>query len=813
MADSPAKRRKTSPTTSVPIDAPATPSRIPVPRKDGAKTTPRRPSFASPTKASLAKHHPQLLNRPSSSVSGSGRPQSQGKDLQDVFAKALGETQSTGGPSVITGEEREQYHTNGSTIGRNGLLVDKETETQRGTTPSARSARSVGGGLSAKPKRMSRSPAKQRAKPPVEDSSVTAQDHYEEINPFQKRGLRRSPLTSQVGAPVEEMQESLDPFRKSGLRRSPVSSQADATVQESLDPHRKPDLRRSPVPPTPAVTHEEGPVQSQPSVETSGTPTGPLPSHVEVAGLLKRALGPESVDVAAELIPPPQPHVSESTSTAREQEPVIAIEPPAPSGPQPLAPETTSKSSKEEAAIKGPEHLTPRPRPHAAEATRSNRREEPELPPTPAQRGISDPVVTTTPAGIHDTPSKRARKNRTLAEKLKSSPLKPRDPPPKEPSKQVTEVAPLPKPEPERVPKRRKSARFLLPEDPHAAKKKARDDLLKELQQLQADVALANVENERLRQRTEFKRTGPGQPAKPDELLAMLLRATGPENAAKPKSTSIFQSIGSFLPFRPRRRKHAQLPVSDKPIPSHLPIALEDPLPYLQAFTPLTFTSAITVLPSDHNSSESSNQDLEPPIRQKHVIHASHPSGLFASRFSMTVDTSTFSITSLDILRLDMNAETELGTFIRDRARRDGALGKDVSTICWAMGRWTEVSIQRARFWCAVENEFGTAQARSKSLSRIRKRKRKRHTSVAEGEEEVNADGDQAEESSTQPKWTRKQLLPQLGRTSMELSNEEMELRLEWKIRFDWTGEVDSHIAAIPRLARNCKSPSLTSTR
>jgi hypothetical protein len=176
----------------------------------------------------------------------------------------------------------------------------------------------------------------------------------------------------------------------------------------------------------------------------------------------------------------------------------------------------------------------------------------------------------------------------------------------------------------------------------------------------------------------------------------------------------------------------------------------------------------------------------------------------------MTVDTSNLSITSLDILRLDMNAETELGTFIRDRARREGPLGKDVTTICWAMGRWTEVSIQRARFWCAVESEFGTMQARTKSLSRQRKKKRKRHGSVVEDEEEVNAEGDEADESSVQQKWTRKQLLPQIGRTSMGLANEEVELRFEWRIRFDWTGEVDSHIAAIARLPRNCKSLSLT---
>ncbi|KAH8783891.1 hypothetical protein BGZ57DRAFT_757774 [Hyaloscypha finlandica] len=741
MADSPAKRRKTSPTTSLPVDAPATPSRIPVPRQDGAKTMPSRPSFASPTKASLAKHHPQLLNRPSSSGSGSGRPESRGKDLQNVFSKTLGETQSsTEAPYVITGEERERFQSNGSSTQENELLVGKETENQRATTPSARSTRSVGGGLSAKPRRSSRSPVKQPAKVPVEDSTGdTAQERHEKINPFQKKGLRRSPVSSQADAPV---QDNFDPFRKTGLRRSPVA-------------------------PEPAVNIEEMVIQTEALVDVSTTPTGPLPSQTGVAEILQRALRPQSAELAAEVVPRPQPH----------------------------APETSSTVPMVEEAVIAPEHFPQRPRTQTAEVDRSNRREEPELPPTPTQLGIPDPVVTTPPTGIHDTPSKRARRSKALGEKLKSSPLKPRDPQPEEPAKEP--------PKSEKAPKRRKSARFLIPEDPHASKKKARDDLFKELQQLQADVALANAENERLRQRSEFKKTGPGQLAKSDELVAMLLRATAPEAPPKPKPTSIFKSIGSFLPFQPRRRKQVQLPVTEKPIPSHLPITLDNPLPYLQAFSPLTFTSTLAILPSEPTSSDSSTQELEPPIRQRHVIHASHPSGLFATRFSMTVDTSNLSITSLDILRLDMNAETELGTFIRDRARRDGPLGKDVTTICWAMGRWTEVSIQRARFWCAVENEFGTAQARTKSLSRQRKKKRKRHGSVVEDEEEVNAEGDEAEESSVQQKWTRKQLLPQIGRTSMELANAEVELRFEWRIRFDWTGEVESHIVAIARLPRN----------
>ena len=47
---------------------------------------------------------------------------------------------------------------------------------------------------------------------------------------------------------------------------------------------------------------------------------------------------------------------------------------------------------------------------------------EPELPPTPEH---PDPVVSTPPSGIHNTPSRRPKRSRTLAERIKSSsPLK-----------------------------------------------------------------------------------------------------------------------------------------------------------------------------------------------------------------------------------------------------------------------------------------------------------------------------------------------------------------------------------------------------
>lgn len=774
MADSPAKRRKTSPTTFTAIDAPGTPSRIPVPipQKSATKTSARRPSFASPTKASLARHNPQLLNRPTSSGSGSGTS-SRGRNLQDVFAKALGEEAPTTGQSIITGEDRDASRSASTTQENLPEVMERyATQPVQATTPK-RSIKSIGGGLSTKPRRLSRSPAKrpdvsQARKPDVDP----IKDLPNDFNPFQKKGLRRSPVPGQAAPPTQQedlvpLESVTDPFRKTGLRRSPISSQS---VPIGIEPPKETPTATS------TATHISATPQSvedaellQPQIEApayiSTTPTEPAPSRVSFAEVSfeEPLLPPEPLQSDAQLIP---------------DESLPSLGPPMP----PNIPLTGN----------GMADLFPSTLPE---------RPEPELPPTPTQRGIPDPIVTTPPTGIHNTPSKRAKRNKTLSEKLKSSPLKPKDPPPQQPAKEERSEPQeeLKKPPGEPV-KRRKSARFLIPEDPHAAKKKTRDDLLKELQQLQADVALANQENERLR-RAEYKRKGASVASNSDELLAMLTRATAPTQPveSKPKPTSIFKSIGAFLPFH-ARRKPAPLPVSQKPVPSHLPIPLDDPLPYLQAFTPLAYTSAITLLPLDPAASDESSQEMGQTLLQKHFITASHPSGLFTTRFAMTVDTSTLSISAIDILRLDMNAEKELGTFIRGRARDEGPLGRDVTVICWAMSRWTEVSIKRAHFWCAVEQEFGTPEARIASLQK--KKKRKRLGSVLDHDENSAAN---LENEPEKIKWTRKQLLAHFGRSSMELLGDDVELRFEWKITFDWTGEVESSIAAAARLPRQCK--------
>jgi hypothetical protein len=123
------------------------------------------------------------------------------------------------------------------------------------------------------------------------------------------------------------------------------------------------------------------------------------------------------------------------------------------------------------------------------------------------------------------------------------------------------------------------------------------------------------------------------------------------------------------------------------------------------------------------------------------------------------------------------------------------------------MSRWVEVSILRARFWCAVEKELGTPEARAKNLQK-KKKKRKRRQVVPEDDDEEPVDGqDEQEEEDefTKQKWIQRELLPHMGRTAMELATDKVELRIEWRIKFDWTGEADSSLTASVRLPKSCE--------
>ncbi|KAH8808532.1 hypothetical protein F5884DRAFT_792545 [Xylogone sp. PMI_703] len=700
MAESPSKRRKTSPTTSVPVDAPTTPTRNSALRQDGARTFSARPSFASPTRASLARHNPQLLNRATSPRKATERS---GYVENSVPAGLYGDENR--GRQPTTSESASEV---------NNDIDTALTETSQ--FPARRQSRSEGGNISAGPRRPSLSPGKRTPKINTMDEAPEASDaENHDKSPFK---------------------ENINPFKRGGLRRSPVISQAQV-----VEPNN---------------TRQDG----QLFVSPAAAPPSTTPTMSERAETLQ--------------------HTTSTTTNAVQSRPE-------------------------------PQPRTQRPRPRSPT--------EPQLPPTPSQRGILDPIARSTPTGIHHTPGKRARKNKERAEPFKASPLKSAPAPVLAP-KEVSHTLGNQKEnvDPRKRSKARRSARFAVPDDPHVAKRKIRDDLREELKQLRRDVALATKETERLRQQYESGQVEPTAASNTEELLDLLVRATEPESPPEPeaKPISAFQSIRSFLPFstRPKKPPIETTPVPIQP-PSHRPVAVEDPLGHLSLFSPLKFSSNIILLPptppldSGDPSSLSPNQAI---VLQKHLITARSPSGLFSSRLSMTVNPKSLSIVSIDIEKLDPAAEHELGPFIRQKASDQGALGRDIGVICWAMARWFETALLRARFWCAVESEFGSPEARRSSYERYQqsnRKKRKRPVAVmVEGEDAAGGvEDDDTNNDGSNPnkklKWTKRQLLPHMGRTAMEIEGEGVELRVEWKVGFDWTGEVENSVSAATRFPRS----------
>ncbi|KAK3332286.1 hypothetical protein B0T19DRAFT_398066 [Cercophora scortea] len=453
---------------------------------------------------------------------------------------------------------------------------------------------------------------------------------------------------------------------------------------------------------------------------------------------------------------------------------------------------------------------------------------EPELPPTPEH---GDPVVSTPPSGIHNTPSKHPRRSRALAERLKSSsplkqpPLRPpptKSQPPRPGSERLASQLNEPNAPP---PLTTAELRGLQPPDPDAEKKKTRDSLLAEIAALERDLDLASTENERIRQARLAKREpSPPTASTKDDILDLLRRRVLPpekDTDANPDpSTAWLRSLLNPIAFLPFSKPTATPPTpdppqakDDQPPPiSHHPIAMtaDEALPYLQVFTPLTFTSHISTLPRQ--------PDSQTPLLQRHSITATStsPRGLFAARLEMTVNTKTMAVTDVAVPRLDPAAVSELGPFVEQIAAstKDGALANNISVLGWAMGEWLRVATQRAKVWCVLERELMGGKAAlegmvARSRTRRRRSQRQRLKRRREGDDAEGDDDDQEEEDGVGGKFETAQLLPFMGRTSMDFeipvlgssaAGDEMEgstLRVQWRIEFDWTGEARSNIGVL----------------
>ncbi|KAK3381899.1 hypothetical protein B0H63DRAFT_215681 [Podospora didyma] len=472
---------------------------------------------------------------------------------------------------------------------------------------------------------------------------------------------------------------------------------------------------------------------------------------------------------------------------------------------------------------------------------------EPELPPTPEH---PDPVVSTPPSGIHNTPSKRPRRSKALAERLKSSsPLKqPIFPsevqsiPSKLPSKlSRTVIPPL---EPEEAPTT-KGLRRIGPPDPDAAKKKVRDSLLAEIADLERDLNVASQENERIRQ-AKLSKNEPSPPTNRDEILQLLRRhalSASDREAADPApaaSAWLYEALNPIMLLPFSKGPLPALPVSTEseaalpPVVSHhpLPMKAAEALAYLQVFTPLTFTSHISPLPvpAEYPSG---------PLLQRHTISTSStsPRGLFAARIEMTVNTKTLAITELSVPQLDPASEAELSPFIArivaaDTQLKSSALWNNVSVLAWAMGEWLRVAVQRAKVWSILDRELGgdkTALARMVARTRDKERKQQRRRKAIKairGQIEYSDDDDDDDhmsdndggggqggsgEDRDKSRNEAANLLPFMGKTSLDFDipllsgsvnavggdDNVSTLRVQWRINFDWTGEARSDLGVL----------------
>ena len=423
--------------------------------------------------------------------------------------------------------------------------------------------------------------------------------------------------------------------------------------------------------------------------------------------------------------------------------------------------------------------------------------EEPTLPPTPKQRGIDDPTVTTKPTGIHDTPSKRL-KRRTVHH---SSPLKTSAERPSSRFDAQHEV------EEEPTNKRQRAeppSRFIQSIDPDAEKKKKRERMLKEIRQLEADIRLAERENERVRKATEAGKELK-RPANADALVEMLSRVMDKPTTfeERPKNApSILDNVNLFLPFSrpapPKQRSIDEI-VKSEDLPSVLPVEVENPLSFLGVFTPFKFLSTIMTLPPTPGA-----ETAEADILQLHSITTTAPHCLFSSKLAVTVNTRSGAVERCDVEYLDPVAERELGPWVRKRAK-GGVLGRDVNSIYWASTQWYEAALRRARFFCQVESELCDPEGRDKARRRLRqeaRRGRKSQPGVPQEPEEHFEDEER--------KFSSEELRRYLGRDRIEIGVHDATLVISWKMEFDWTGEAEQRIEAVVKTPKRCKYFSTT---
>lgn len=698
MEESAPKRRRTSPRTSINVDATGstTPdSSAPAPRR-------KRPSFASPTKASLARHNPEILERRRSTspqkqaaAQPSSRRQSHGSEsLSDLLTAQL--------DSEAGNSETE------------GALEGLQEEAQ--SSPSRR-VRQAGGGLAAPARR---SPSKAKPAPVSKPMGSRSQDTEDEFNPFKGRVLRRSPG---AGAPAvaEPEIEAENPFMGRVLRRSPGAG---------------------------------APIAVEPEVEADVAPESELPPS-------------EPERPASESQLPP----SESELPPSVPDPVSTIPPQRMN----TSPSRWKRTAPDSSPLKQPPQRLPK-KPDLGKGTGSR----PPRPIAPVEVLEDDSPLKQPPQRLPQKPGLRKDAG----------------------SKASRPIAPTEASEKETSTIAGKTRSF----DPDFKRTRERDDLKRQIELMKKDLNVLQRENERIRLKQQTGRDL--ALSDPEGVLEVLLPQLHKENdSRKPMSTQHLLTAalnpGSLLPFgKPLVALSSKAEVEKKfpEFKSHHPVPMtaQEELPYLELFSPFTASTNISMLPPLSNE----------PVRQLHSItlQSREVPGIFTSKIDMVVNAVNLTILDLNVAAIEPAARAELRPFVDKLCADDcnRSMQRNVGIICWAMGEWVRVAIERAAFWYELEQNLGTEKAIIETSQRVRMKKSRRGKTPRDDVNDT-ASGEKRD-------MRRADLLRLIGQPHYDISlpssfdsESASTMRFQWKAEFDWTGEARSKLAVMVGVPGTCE--------
>ncbi|MCJ1392202.1 hypothetical protein MMC18_005069 [Xylographa bjoerkii] len=407
---------------------------------------------------------------------------------------------------------------------------------------------------------------------------------------------------------------------------------------------------------------------------------------------------------------------------------------------------------------------------------------EPELPLTPTQLGLE--VAPEPPKGLlYSSPSRRLE--RRNGSSVKSSPLKPPDPP------LATfvhgplgeEPAPL-----DELTEAKLRAVGAPEEFETIAKKRTLDQLLLQYQDLNNDVA--QIEKEADQADVESQ-----EPV--DELISLITSSNPTRRHVQilEKLISISSRVAQFMPFSKTvtsRKTPNSIPLS--PIPSHHPLQLEDPFPYLRVFTPLTIDSVSSLIPSSERSQ---------PWLQHHDITFTSPGNLLRVELHLSVNAADESVSSLTLNSVSPWARSELGNWFNNQASAG-----DLPIIGWACGRYWEVAFLRARCWKHCQQRFPdlipiTLEPHKSTINAdFDTVGRKRRVSPSDRDEIDSIAFEDIKNWHPPPSISDSDIRSQLGEQSILFSASGVSLLVSWCISFDWTGEIESCVSACASFPR-----------